>query len=824
MIRVGILGAAGYTGGELIRLLLSHPEAEIVFANSESNAGNLVSDVHEGLIGDTDLRFTDQTLVCIVGRVVGGNTEGYKPLGMGASVANIGQAKIVLDGGYGLNVIEEVNGTEVTTRANTEQRTMPQGSTQVNSTAYIVGASNIDDTNLVEIYTDPETGEFAAMLPPLNYSVRKITIPGNPDIDFGNVSTMLDARAADQVITDSLLDAEAFSYVARLRKIYHTDPVVSVTDQYNQHGDEGVFGVDAAYYTDRYGKQTDKMVKTYDFDESTGTVHYLYDYPILDPYVQDENEYEIRVYEPYVNKDDPTNLVYYREPSQYVLVHIVNEFSSEQSVVAEGDERGARAGQLVTTDLVTDSVGVAKYRFYTGYPNVNDDHTLGMTMTFDMGDVVYDWDQNDKFRVIVLGSLARGNGFTTKGPDKVDYVLRDPPGTASSATIQKGSTTTTTTTWNDTFSGGVDGSVGIKKKMGGAQRVEGGIFLGMAEGFASQYSIQGEFVDPQQIVTEPGATSSLTPSFKLTGSGTWGGTSVESTTLNESFSTDASANYVGANGDVYFGKTSNVTLGEATYVGLYEGEAGQVKLDVREEDEVSLQYETMFIYTQQHIENIVIPEQERNVRELLTAQPPLDSLDFVKLPTSDPQLTTPRYYTWLTPDDPRFGTLNSDSTVWGDRAVPDAEYEHAPSYKMVIPGRTQYDDDGDAITDYVDMVAFYISSVANWKERIADNERDKWQAINGGSPVQQNVSFSSGTSYTNSVTEKNTNSDTAGGGFSLNLAIARDKNISSRKNRYSLALRGSVSLSEAFNTSTTEAHDLFAEGDRPLRGPHRRCL
>ena len=59
MIKIGILGAAGYTGGELIRLLVHHPEAEIVFANSESNAGNLVAEVHEGLLGDTDLRFTD---------------------------------------------------------------------------------------------------------------------------------------------------------------------------------------------------------------------------------------------------------------------------------------------------------------------------------------------------------------------------------------------------------------------------------------------------------------------------------------------------------------------------------------------------------------------------------------------------------------------------------------------------------------------------------------------------------------------------------------------------------------------------------------------
>jgi N-acetyl-gamma-glutamyl-phosphate reductase len=60
MIKIGILGAAGYTGGELIRLLLNHPEAEIVFANSESNAGNPVADVHGGLAGETNLVFTSE--------------------------------------------------------------------------------------------------------------------------------------------------------------------------------------------------------------------------------------------------------------------------------------------------------------------------------------------------------------------------------------------------------------------------------------------------------------------------------------------------------------------------------------------------------------------------------------------------------------------------------------------------------------------------------------------------------------------------------------------------------------------------------------------
>lgn len=59
MIRTGIIGGAGYTAGELIRLLVNHPEAEIVFVNSQSNAGNPLTYVHEGLVGDTDMKFTD---------------------------------------------------------------------------------------------------------------------------------------------------------------------------------------------------------------------------------------------------------------------------------------------------------------------------------------------------------------------------------------------------------------------------------------------------------------------------------------------------------------------------------------------------------------------------------------------------------------------------------------------------------------------------------------------------------------------------------------------------------------------------------------------
>ncbi|MFV0378171.1 MAG: N-acetyl-gamma-glutamyl-phosphate reductase [Mangrovibacterium sp.] len=56
-IRVGIIGGAGYTAGELIRILMYHLQAELAFIQSSSNAGNPISEVHRDLLGDTDLVF-----------------------------------------------------------------------------------------------------------------------------------------------------------------------------------------------------------------------------------------------------------------------------------------------------------------------------------------------------------------------------------------------------------------------------------------------------------------------------------------------------------------------------------------------------------------------------------------------------------------------------------------------------------------------------------------------------------------------------------------------------------------------------------------------
>ena len=61
-IKAGIIGSAGYTGGELIRLLLNHPNVEISLMYSRSNAGQSITTVHQDLLGETDLKFTNELI------------------------------------------------------------------------------------------------------------------------------------------------------------------------------------------------------------------------------------------------------------------------------------------------------------------------------------------------------------------------------------------------------------------------------------------------------------------------------------------------------------------------------------------------------------------------------------------------------------------------------------------------------------------------------------------------------------------------------------------------------------------------------------------
>src|ERR1035437_3967491 len=59
-VKAGIIGGAGYTAGELLRILINHPQVEISFVHSNSHAGHPIDEAHNDLIGETKLTFTDK--------------------------------------------------------------------------------------------------------------------------------------------------------------------------------------------------------------------------------------------------------------------------------------------------------------------------------------------------------------------------------------------------------------------------------------------------------------------------------------------------------------------------------------------------------------------------------------------------------------------------------------------------------------------------------------------------------------------------------------------------------------------------------------------
>ncbi len=123
-VKAGIIGGAGYTGGELIRLLLNHPGVETTFIHSRSNAGKMVSFIHQDLIGDTELNFTNDLSVLEEGEV----DVLFLCLGHGESTKFLSDNKI----GDHLKVIDLANDFRLAESSTFENRNFVYGLPEIN--------------------------------------------------------------------------------------------------------------------------------------------------------------------------------------------------------------------------------------------------------------------------------------------------------------------------------------------------------------------------------------------------------------------------------------------------------------------------------------------------------------------------------------------------------------------------------------------------------------------------------------------------------------------------------------------------------------------
>lgn len=597
------------------------------------------------------VNFEDSTFIRIVGRVVGGLREGKKVPGLGKSKNNIGVAKIIL--------------------------TSQQGN----------GCSK--DT----ILTDPITGEFSVFVPPLKY-VPTVEIVNNPSIDFG-VLSLLDLSGTPVLTTkyDTLFNSQggivsvdSVKFHKQLDYIYRVDPQISVFDK---DGMSPFIGDTVYTYLNKATNvTTTRNLKTEPFR-----------WPV---FTERESDYEyrclIKVFETYINFDafpNKTDSV----PTTDGMLKFNNEISHLPQVEVE-------MSQVNTVDTLKFLI----YSFKTGFPNFVENISIpeySYTKKLEInlitsagkaipwlpvpvnlipsgGDAVY--------RAYLLGTKSDGAQFVTFGPQVPEYVLRDPPGSASTATREVGSTKTESTSW--------------KWKLGTAVHTKDNIYVG------------AKFVLGFGVLIETDIQSNITAGFKAEiGGGNKGEQSVTTTNTREWSTYGGTVISPGANSDLYIGKSKNLQFGVAEELAIIpDGLCNDVEcignllaqpggnFSFAKKYGLSIVpggYETEFLFNEYDIKNLIIP----NLIRLRNLQLQTNAKYMSKLPIGHENYGKNN-------DDPAFGAMASTQTPnVGDFADLDG-----PSYKYAATSIQ------DTLTDSVRILNHQILL---WEDAVRLNEWEK---------------------------------------------------------------------------------------------------
>lgn len=652
-----------------------------------------------------NMEFIDQTLVNFTGRVVGGSIEGEKPVGFGASHNNIGITELVLsptNDRYRLNVVKKVNGTSYSYETNTAKATVQSATSTIASHSWR-GAG--DAAKKIFIRTDSLTGEFSAMVPPLMYNVESMKVVAT-GVSVGDATTV-DATNPLMQLTDTLTNEngarQEYAYNCKLRQTYHSAPSFTVTQRGH---DDGAFGLSKYEIEDASGRLAIDDIYTID---TNGKVTYNYGGAIFES--EENYTFDLKGFEEYVNHDVKNQPVASRVPLSGNVVTINNALSASQSVYLENNTAGKPAGSLVeleSNQLQLDSLGCAIYTWKAGLPNITAPYTRTLSISYDIDDRTYNWDGSG-MNGIILGSLPTGNNFVTSGPDVVEMILRDPPGTGSSAEWTSGTITSKSTSyggvWSSEEEGAVTGKFGFD-----ITSLTGGIGIGKIDEIKNTYD----------------ATLGLNVSTQGESASTWSRT----VTATRIISTSSAPEYVGANGDVFIGSATNLIYGLARDINFRrQGTSDKATLELKDIITTGLNFKTMFNYTENYVENVLLP----NLRSMR------NSLLQTVASTQGFSNTTGHtvYLTTLAADDPRFGSSNNDKKAWGSKATKYVSSD-GPSYTMVVP------DDNHC---YSDSVEWCNNQIRIWENTLAANEKEKVLAYeNREKYIDQNFSFDSGSS------------------------------------------------------------------------------
>lgn len=659
------------------------------------------------------LEFVDATLVNFSGKVVGGDIEGNKAVGFGLSKNNIGVTELVLtptNTVYNLNMLRKTTGGVVSYEVNPETVEVKSATDTIASHAWR-GAGSADAKKII-IRTDSKTGEFSALVPPLMYKVeaQKVVATGETVGSSATVDLTNPLEQMSDTLYNSNKEVERlYTYCKKLAVTYHSNPQFNVMQRGN---DDGAFGISEYTVADELGSMKVSDI----YSTATGKPVYKYGAPLF--IEMDSYTFDIDAFEQYVNKDDKQNPVTEKVPLRNLEVIVSNALSSEQSVYAENNPQGGtpgEVGQMVNNTLVLDSVGHATYMWKAGLPNITAPYKRTISMSYDINDRAYMWDPagdgTNMQEGIILGFLPTGNNFVTEGPTLLQMILRDPPGTASSAQWTTGTVKSKYSYKGNTVV--TDNSLELVSHWGNKTSLGSGI------GFIVMTDVENKWDAGLGV--------------KISNVSEDGNSWTSTVSTEKVISTSAEPEYVGANGDLFIGSSNNLIYGLARNLTLRR-DGSDVTLGVKDAYTTGLQFKTEFAYSANYIENVLIPNLISLRNSKLTYVANVN--DFK--PSGDSVV----YLTTLKPEDIGYGTNNNDK-IWGKDAVLSST---GRSYTMKI---------GDPTKSCSDEIVWYNDQIENWQKWLAVNEEEKIRAYEDRDENTKNYSFDAGSSITYTATNEN---------------------------------------------------------------------
>lgn len=660
-----------------------------------------------------NLRFWDRTKVKLIGRVAGGTKQESYPLGFSLSKNNLGDSP---------KIVMTLEGDNTSYIVNSD--------TPVDSTMNHYDGKHQNQVHYakqqITIKPNVETGEYVAMMYPVKYKIIEISATGyntlfpngtsSATLDLSNKFTEQTSDYTDTVSHKSL----SISYNEKYNRIYRNNTSLTYK-QYRDSQELEYFG-DLNYNAEKLsGTQTINL-----YNDKTKL--YLFGYPVFHStlYKMKVSAHEDYYYNNVKSgpdiKIDAVNL-------NGGIVKISNGFKAQAvPFTAELDSLGETIVNIIVDNVPFSLQGVNALR------------TLDMAMSIDGQNV-----QATQLKAYLLGSRSQGKDYVTGGPINLMYILRDPPGSNSYSYLQKG----VTTSYNYSSSTGVknEGNISLLAAFGVTKVVGIG-----AVGLITNSAMELDNNVGAKIHNEE--------------SGAWGNSYGYSMTTTTSFKTSDNPAYVGADGDVFIGTTSNLTYGPADNVGIIAKDMynaakntqsgstltvidqttdGQYYLVNNIALAINKDFNTMFAYPQKHIEEVLIPNIERVRNSFLLKG--ITEQEAQQRANSTKQWV---YLSLLDSTDSDYGkdNLDGNGNYIGISSYNIDSLKKYLRYKIIEP---------NAETNQGDTIFTLNQSIKEWQRVLKLNEQEKITAttklnnysFHSGSPIEyaESYSYSSSEKY-----------------------------------------------------------------------------